>query len=377
MMIDRFKTALAREYTTYENMIDQTERYSSHRYIAAAVMLNNDHDINRHVMVVKADNIADYVCGQNDLPKILGEKNNFKILEILLKAGSRCVRAPARNVWIEYAMPSNRVEPEVSSATGSPDLPRPVRPNHIAALVTERSTEDAGKMWNRNMMEALFIDHGERIVDRVLESPPASWLSISLLGEIEKKERYITPGFTVCFPLDEHGNFIHRQSLKDGAQVDIPVLTVLLDDMHPLVAKYLNNLVATTEYACNFFGHVLIILYTLAFCNTKNVVLVEQAPDEALNRRRRKRSQEPIFTTKIIQLTDLVTRYTQDGKARALGDGVPFQIVRGYWRDCRVNGLFGKYHGIFWIPQHTRGTRRRGEIKKRYETVTQEGEDNA
>jgi hypothetical protein len=56
---------------------------------------------------------------------------------------------------------------------------------------------------------------------------------------------------------------------------------------------------------------------------------------------------------------------TKSGLQKAL------HICRGHFRRYDENslGLFGKYHGTFFIPQHARGNTELGEVRKTYEVT--------
>lgn len=51
----------------------------------------------------------------------------------------------------------------------------------------------------------------------------------------------------------------------------------------------------------------------------------------------------------------------------ANGEGVPWHKVRGHFADYRKSGLFGKYFGIYWVPDHERGNPELGSIEKDYD----------
>ena len=117
------------------------------------------------------------------------------------------------------------------------------------------------------------------------------------------------------------------------------------------------------------------VLPALSMMNFKNITrrLVDRNTDAPkLAKKRQKRGVAPFvkyYTLDVIsgrELTEVLNGSRSEGDVA----GKPLHQVRGHTRDCRKSGLFGKYHGIFYIKQHERGDINQGLVHKRYRVKT-------
>lgn len=98
----------------------------------------------------------------------------------------------------------------------------------------------------------------------------------------------------------------------------------------------------------------------LSFAHCRNVQLVDTQEDRAA-RRRALRAGRPCVTFKTLEIQPMRTVLTA-AAARQTTPTNPaspraLHICRGHFSDYRDGrGLFGKHHGLFWQPMHTRGS---------------------
>jgi len=109
------------------------------------------------------------------------------------------------------------------------------------------------------------------------------------------------------------------------------------------------------------------ILRALALLNCKNVS-TETTPFARGSKNKRKRRgplAKAVYHTLVLTLP---------GKAQTrIGAGThseserAFHMVRGHFADYRDGaGLFGRVHGVFWVPAHARGSKDAGVVNKDY-----------
>jgi hypothetical protein len=109
------------------------------------------------------------------------------------------------------------------------------------------------------------------------------------------------------------------------------------------------------------------VFYTLTLLACKNVRLVNE-PIRPRTPRVRGQRNEPRVEFHMLHVDPLkqTVRNMQSGEPLEQPDR-RLHVCRGHFRDYRKgNGLFGKYHGLFFSPQHVRGNRKKGAIEKEY-----------
>ncbi len=109
-------------------------------------------------------------------------------------------------------------------------------------------------------------------------------------------------------------------------------------------------------------------LFSFSLMNCKNAIIINNNPPNRLQKKRIKRGELPLVQYKTISISGSVLTLS-DKKAKNLKTEpiMPLHIVRGNFAVYDSNALFGKYHGTFWRPQHSRGDRDLGVIIKDYE----------
>jgi hypothetical protein len=107
----------------------------------------------------------------------------------------------------------------------------------------------------------------------------------------------------------------------------------------------------------------------LMFCHCKNVVRVEHAPDPALVKRSRERGNPVPLKYHTLEIEPMKQVLRTEGQIEKVGLERALHICRGHFAHYGEDGpgLFGKgLHGDFWIPQHVRGTEKRGVVISDY-----------
>lgn len=106
---------------------------------------------------------------------------------------------------------------------------------------------------------------------------------------------------------------------------------------------------------------------SLSLMNCKNVKKEMKEPDAPLSKKYEKRHGRPLqkfYTLVIDPMKELLKR---QGEAEKTGIRKALHICRGHFADySEGNGLFGKYHGRYWMPSHIRGKRSFGTVEKDY-----------
>ena len=96
----------------------------------------------------------------------------------------------------------------------------------------------------------------------------------------------------------------------------------------------------------------------MSFLHCKNVTVVEnEVPVKLAKKYKARTGVQPCrFKTLIIEPLKKILR--TEGRSDQVGVQKAMHICRGHFADYRQGrGLFGKYHGKFWIPSIVRGTR--------------------
>jgi hypothetical protein len=109
-------------------------------------------------------------------------------------------------------------------------------------------------------------------------------------------------------------------------------------------------------------------LLAISFCHCKNVSIraAGEVP-EKLAKRQRERGRLPGLAYKVLEIGGIKTALGRARAEHATGLRRALHICRGHFALYAENGLFGKYRGRFWIPQHLRGEIEQGAVEKVYD----------
>jgi hypothetical protein len=108
-------------------------------------------------------------------------------------------------------------------------------------------------------------------------------------------------------------------------------------------------------------------LFSCSLLNCKNVAVRQSNPPARLSKAHAKRRGSPLVTFKTLEIEPMKAVLRADGKSAEVGLARALHICRGHFATYEEGkGLFGKYTGRFWIPNHVRGNRENGVVVKDY-----------
>lgn len=113
------------------------------------------------------------------------------------------------------------------------------------------------------------------------------------------------------------------------------------------------------------YAKIMPLLYSLALMNCRNVEYIEN--NHGIIYERKNNDELKYKTLKINPMNPQNKNKFIAGKTNNKN---PLHICRGHFKDYRENGLFGKYHDIYWWDSQMRGNKEVGEVKKVYEIET-------
>jgi hypothetical protein len=110
-------------------------------------------------------------------------------------------------------------------------------------------------------------------------------------------------------------------------------------------------------------------LLTVSFLHCKNVAVTDHEPPEPTPRQRRHLEGRQPVRYKTLDIFPMKAVLRREGNAEVTGLRRALHICRGHFaRYAEGRPLFGRagLHGQFWIPQHVRGSKEAGEVRKGY-----------
>lgn len=114
-------------------------------------------------------------------------------------------------------------------------------------------------------------------------------------------------------------------------------------------------------------------LFAIQLMHCKNISLEEKDPlSELPSKARRqflKRNKEPLREYYTLNIDPMKKILKDKGNIEFNGFKKALHICRGHFKTYEGKGLFGKYQGTFWIPQHLKGNKSEGEIVKDYKII--------
>lgn len=125
-----------------------------------------------------------------------------------------------------------------------------------------------------------------------------------------------------------------------------------------------------TQMRSSVLPFVHIALLTISFLHCKNVHLQAVVPPKKPLSHKQKRRGDPSYarlTYHVLDIAPMRQVLRTQGHEERNGTKQALHICRGHFADYREGrGLFGKYQGVFWIPQHLRGSVQQGITSKDY-----------
>ena len=123
----------------------------------------------------------------------------------------------------------------------------------------------------------------------------------------------------------------------------------------------------TADLADNYLVPV---LYTLQFCNVKNIVEKSFNQPEKLNKAREKRGKLPLVSFKTLEIQPIRKTIENTKHEKNVSGKVALHFCRGHFKDYREHGLFGKNKGVYWWDAQARGHEDAGAVIKDYKVKT-------
>jgi len=115
--------------------------------------------------------------------------------------------------------------------------------------------------------------------------------------------------------------------------------------------------------------------YALSLLHCKNVEIVDEEIPEKVKAKRDKKK-EPQVIYKTLKIDPMVQKIVHTGTHNEDTVKKRLHICRGHFADYREGGgLFGKQHGLFWVPMHVRGDRKIGVVIKDYEIQAEQDKE--
>ena len=110
----------------------------------------------------------------------------------------------------------------------------------------------------------------------------------------------------------------------------------------------------------------------LILLNCKNIETKENVPPEKINKKRRKKGKQELFTYKTLQLCLPATQKSNLDTAESKNDEAKrIHLCRGHFKIYTdENRLFGKHIGVYWWQPHLRGDKKSGLVEKDYAIKT-------
>lgn len=119
-------------------------------------------------------------------------------------------------------------------------------------------------------------------------------------------------------------------------------------------------------------GELSILQNLIILLNCKNITTEDHKPNVALNKSRRKKGKQELFTYKTLKLVLPSNKKNADSSSQPTGEHNRIHFCRGHFKEyTEDHPLFGKYTGIYWWQPHVRGQNKEGVVIKDYEVKTQ------
>lgn len=255
------------------------------------------------------------------------------------------VRMPFPRMWCEFIVPRAQInDKDVRMGAYLECFEKSVQNVPRACLVAERR-KDAN-----NNIEMEYLS-GKRELEDI---PNCILITATLIVEAED----------VYFVLPR---LVYVVADKLGVPITVPIspmrpLQLPFQMRNPQTAQKFQELREMVGSRAN------ILWFATTLWNCKNVHHSLVKHDEKLQRARQRRGNAPLRDYYVLNVELPRERKAgNDGKSRQGSDFRRFHDVPGHLADYREGkGLFGKYHGMYWIPAHVRGNAERGKTNKSY-----------
>jgi hypothetical protein len=108
-------------------------------------------------------------------------------------------------------------------------------------------------------------------------------------------------------------------------------------------------------------------LFATSLLHCRNVRSTDVTPNKKASAQQRRIKGYPLVTYKVLDIQPMKEVLVREGQSESLGLRRALHSCRGHFANyAEGRGLFGKYHGQYWIPEHVRGTASEGRVVKDY-----------
>jgi hypothetical protein len=142
----------------------------------------------------------------------------------------------------------------------------------------------------------------------------------------------------------------------------------IVEEFIPVILNPMNEYGAPKEKIAEAIKVILYVPFmTLSFMHCKNVkVEKSEGWPEKLQRSRIKKGKAPLVRWHTLVIDPLKKIIASENKGNSDLSPKALHICRGHFKHFVDKGLFGKYHGTYWWPMHTRGSAENGVVNKNY-----------
>ncbi len=207
-------------------------------------------------------------------------------------------------------------------------------------------------------------------VQRVLESEPWEWTTdLLLFVTFGRGERdLLGPLWWTRLRIREDGSV--QADAQEAALWEDQPLGVINEYLSVLRTQDAATYASTLHQARLSLAPFLhTALLTISFLHCRNVTLQEVRPPAkplTNNQRRRGEQRRAPLSYHVLDIRPLRETLRTEGQEARVGTRRALHICRGHFAHYTERGLFGKYKGTFWRPQHVRGNMEQGVQLKDY-----------
>ncbi|MBI4063443.1 MAG: hypothetical protein HY401_03990 [Elusimicrobia bacterium] len=285
------------------------------KLLASNILDESDKVLLRSALVMKSDNISDYLYHQN-------QQEDWDLTKDFPN-----VAPPFERIWIEYSIPTE------SHSEGKIVLNKH-RPR-VGVLIQSEEVSCDGHKW---------VCKGT-IYQKVVGG---------LLGCRIKVKWLVKTNGECCLP-------------PEGLRIELEALAPAVAEAMIQDERFIND---AKEWATS---HLFVPFLTLSFLHCKNVQLVKSPVNLKLQKARQRRKKPPLIRwhTLTIEPVKRIVAAANNGNSTLTPKAL--HICRGHFKDFSERGLFGKYKGLYWWDAQVRGASKRGVVLKDYEVHSRKG----
>jgi len=347
----------------------------------------------RAAEVFLIDNVAEYLYAQTDQE------------EWHVKTDFPCLAPPFPSFWMEFGRPSKVISNLCGTQTNR-NLPyrvgmwfQAMEPNALARRLKSEPgatrdqllsvIQELNRRFTPEIKQELekLHDAGVPLTGPGSENrlSPHARAVVALLGQYQALRDLGTPDFEEKFRAQTEKKqtrwmvlcMTFIQSIRHG-QIAGPVgqhVLCLSETGAVLDEQCTFNATLIKEEQWNTAGAGISTLWfsgllAISFCHCRNVTIRDAPAAEVpakLAKRQRERGRLPGLAYKVLEIGPMKAVLERTRSEHSTGLKRALHICRGHFALYEDKGLFGKYRGRYWIPQHLRGEIAQGAVEKAYD----------